>query len=445
LTSEAARGRARRTASSALGLTLAIAALACAALPSAAVAAWGAPFVLAPPGTRDTLPAQIAFARNGAAAVVFTTQDEDQPALSTAFVTLRSASRQVEVPRRIPGAQLALAETFAGRSLELLTGAGRAGGACCSVVSLIRLGPRGAFGRAQTVVGGLAGATLGALVNVAGGRLLVAVATEAGLWVAQSPSGDRLVSSRLLTAPSATPELLAATVAGRVTFVAWSAAGAPPGPGPRTISLATGAPSAPPGPGRTAVLASVGHRIDELALAPRGRTATAAWIESWFDPSGHYQSQLRVADLTARHRVQTVSLPGLPASGLAFAGDAAGDQAAAWKACDATGACTLDAATRPAGGAFSSPVALGAVDASQAPAVSVAPGGSALVAWVQSGSPLAAIASTSGAGFGPPAVLSPTVYAADITVAFGPAGKAIAAWSDAAPAPSVAGAVYRPG
>ncbi len=424
---------------------LALALVALAAGAPAAWAGWGAPFRFAAPGSSDTLPAQIGYSSSGAAAVAFGVQDADNPATSAAQVTVRTAQRRVGTPKLIPGAQQVLGLSFDGSSLELLTGTSPAGEACCSSAQAVSLNARGAFGAPRTLVGGLAGATLGALLTLPDGRMLAAVATGLGVWVVQSVSANRFAGPHKLTSPAVSPESLVATnLGGNNTAVAWTAVSGSPGEAvARSIFLATGSAHSAPRRARTALTVPAGHGIDELGIAPGSSSPTAAWIESWYDRRGGYHAQVRAADLTAHPGARTLSPSGQLASGLAFAGDAAGDLAAAWKTCTSSGACTLYASVRRVGQRFGSPQSLGSIDPSQTPAATVSPGGDALVGWVRSGQPVAAERAHGAARFGADHVLSRTVYAADLAISFGPAHEAIAAWTQGTLAPSVVGVAYR--
>ncbi len=74
------------------------------------------------------------------------------------------------------------------------------------------------------------------------------------------------------------------------------------------------------GPSATRVLRSVpdGHRIDELDVARRGSSATAAWAESWYDARGDFHSQIRVADLGSHPSARSLSAVDGQASGTQF-------------------------------------------------------------------------------------------------------------------------------
>jgi hypothetical protein len=443
-------GRPRRTrlaglsalalALTALGLALAVLAVAS----PVAMAGWGAPFRFAQPGSLDTLPPSIAVSSAGAADVAFGIQDADDPADSEALVTARTAGGGVGAPLPIPGAQEVLGLTFDGSALELLTGTSLAGLECCSSAQAVSLNARGGFGRPRTLVPGLTGATLGQLLTLPSGGMLAVVATGLGVWVNGSARSNRFTSTHRLTSASVSPESVFATNlgAGR-TAVAWTALSGPAGETvARSIMLATGSEYSAPGHVHTALTVPAGHGIDGLGLAPGATVPSAAWIESWSDRHG-YHSQAKAADLTARPEISTLSLAGQLVSGLAFAGDRAGDLAAAWEACSSNGTCKLFASVRRVARPFTRPAALGLIDSSQTPAIAIAPNGQVLVGWVRSGHPVAAALAARSARFGAVHVLSSTIYAADLALAFGSTDTAIAAWTQGTLAPSVVGAAYR--
>jgi hypothetical protein len=85
----------------------------------------------------------------------------------------------------------------------------------------------------------------------------------------------------------------------------------------------------------------------------------------------------------------------------------------------------------------------GQVDPGQTPAVAVGPDGQAIVAWIRSGRPLAAVGSARSRRFGATRTLSSRAqFASDLTVGYGPRRTALAAWSQGTLNPSVVGAAY---
>jgi hypothetical protein len=418
--------------------------LACAGLAPGAQASWGRPFQFAPPGTLDVLAPQVAFSPTGAAAAAFGIQDVDTPGSGQAYLTVRSAQGGVGSARQVADASQILALAYDGSALELLTGTSPGSTlTCCSSAQAIQIGPGGVAARPRTVVAGLAGVTLGQLLTFADGQMLAAVATGRGVWVVQSPRANRFGAQHLLTGGGTMPETLAAApLGGENSIVAWSAAtGVAGAANPRTISYAEGSRTSAPHAVRSAVTVPTGHRIDELGVAARAGGATVAWVESWYDTSGAYHSQVEATDLGPHSMTRALSPPGRLASGLTFAGDVAGDSALTWESCTTGATCQAEIAVRPASGPFGPARALGAIDADQAPALSVGPHGQVLAGWIDAGRPFAAAQSRAGKGFGGAAKLSSTTYAADLTVGVGPHGQGLAAWTQGTLNPSVVGVV----
>ncbi len=411
----------------------------------AAHAAWSRPFAFAKPGTLDYLPPQLAFSANGGSAAGFGIEDVDTPGSSQALETSRTPGGAVGAPRQIGGARQILALAFDGPGLELLTGASPAGQTCCSSAQALTVGGRGRLGRARTVVSGLTGDTLGQLLRLADGRLLATVATERGVWVAQSSRAGAFAAPHRLSAAGQEPEsMTSAWLGGERTIVAWTAGTSVAGAsGARTIDIATGSRAGAPGHARAALTIAAGHEIDELGVARHGATETLAWIESWFDRQGVYHSEVRAVDLARRPRIRTLSAADRLASGLGFAADGAGDQGVAWESCTMNASCAVQSAVRSANGSFGGASDLGAGDAMASPAISVGPRGQVLVGWIRGGRPTASVGSARRGRFGAPAALSSSPSAADLTVAYGPAGQALAAWIQGTPNPSVVGASYR--
>jgi hypothetical protein len=429
-----------------LGLAAAgLAWLPSAGLPAAAQARWTAPFQFAAPGTLDLVGPVVAVSASGSGAAAFGLRDVDTPGSSRAYVTLRPAHGPPGKPIALPGAQQVLAAAYDGSSLELLTGAATASEVCCSSAQAVQVSPGGRVARARTLVGGLAGAAQGQLLTLKNGQMLAAVATERGVWVAQSARGTHFAGQHLLTRGGQMPETLAAAwLGGESTIVAWTTANGVAGvAAPRSISYAVGSRTRAPHSPKSAVTVRAGHRIDELSVAARhGGGATAAWIESWYDARGGYHSRVRAMDITPHAVVRDISPANRLASGLSFAGDVDGDQAAAWESCTAQASCQTQVARRPAKGQYRALRTLGAIDASQEPALAVGSHGQVLVGWVRGGKPVAATAASTGRSFGAPATLSSTTFALDLTVGFGPGRQALAAWTQGTLNPSVVGAAY---
>ena len=408
------------------------------AVAPAAEARWGRPFDLAAPQTLDVLPPELALSPDGGAGAAFGFQDVDVPGSSQGYLTLRAPGGALAGPQAVPAARQILDLAYDGRSLELLAGSSPSGQTCCTAVEAIPVGAGGASGAPRTLVGGLAGATLGRLVTLADGQMLAAVATERDVWVVQSSRGDQFGGQHLLTGAGQMPETLAATpLGGGASLVAWTAARG--GADPHSVLGATGTRRRAPHNARTLANVPLNHRIDQIGVARRGAKATVAWIESWYDPRGVYHSVVKAVDLTPGAHARTLSPASRLASGLELAGDAAGDQVAAWDSCTVDDACAADAAVRGRGGTFSPARSLGALDAAQPPALAVGPGGQAVVGWIDGGDPMAATQGSPGHGFGRPVVLSRAGYALDITVAAARGRQAMAAWSQGTLNPSVVG------
>ncbi|MGH2857481.1 MAG: hypothetical protein ACRDMJ_08340, partial [Solirubrobacteraceae bacterium] len=377
--------------SAAAALTLAVALSLTMSAPAAARVGWGRPFQLAPPGTLDVQPPQLAISSAGSAAAAFGIGDVDSPGSAQGYLTLRSASRKVAPAASIPGAAEILALAYDGRKLELLTGSDSSQQTCCSAARAVQIAPSGRIGRPRTLVGGLAGDATGQLLRLGDGRMLATIATASGVWVAQSTSGTRFAGSHRLTRAGQMPESMAAAwLGGDSTIVAWTAVRGVAGDStPGSVSYALGSRKHAPSSPRTAVRAPAGHRIDELGVAPSATGETVAWVESWYDARGGYHSVVRASDVGRGARARTLSPAGRLASGLTFAGDSAGDQALSWEECTFGDSCTVQAATRRAEGSFGPVRTLGSVDPSQAPALAIGPGGEAVVGLVRAGAPFA--------------------------------------------------------
>jgi hypothetical protein len=413
------------------------------AMPAPADAsAWGRPFRLTSPYSTDLTPATVAVASNGTAAVGFSAQNEDQPAVSQPYVAMRSSGGRVSSPRAVPGAQLVLDMAFSGSTLKLLTGISESGKTCCSAVQAVSLSG-GRLGRPQTLVGKLTGATAGTLTTLPSGRLLATIATDRGVWVTQTRPGSGFGATHRLTAGSATPWTVAASADARgQTVVMWTATHGQQGEvAPSQIVAAAGSESSAPKNARTVFTASSGRSIDELALASAGNAVSGGWVESWFD-RGAYRAQLVVSDLAANSRGRVYSVTGQAPSGLQIAGNGRGDQLVTWKLCGSSGACTAMAAVRRRGGQFGAAQSLGSIDPGQSPVAAVASDGDSLVGWIASGQALAAERTPAGSRLGPRRAISSTTYASNLALAFGPGRTALAAWTQGTLAPDVVGAAF---
>jgi hypothetical protein len=417
-----------------------------AALPQAAAASgWERAFRLAGPETLDITAPRLAIAASGTVAVAYSRYDQDSPAKSQAYLVLRSPQGRVTGPRAVAGAQEVLDLSYSRSTLGVLFGGSERGKVCCSYARVGSVSG-GGLGRTQTVVDGLAGFSLGRLIALGSGRLLAAVATERGVWAAQSDSQGRFGPTRHLSDKRRSPWSLAATVLPSAsTFIGWTqAAQQPGGPGPRSLTVAQGSASAGPRSGRTAFSVPAGHQLEEVALAPGRGTATAGWVESWFGSDRSYHSQAVVTDLAGRARGRAFPINGTVASGVTAAGDGSGENVVAWKACDRAAVCAVWAVFRRSGGRLSSPARLGSIDASQVPVAAIGARGRAVVGWVAGGHVLAAARGPSSHGFSAPQTVRTSSFAHDLTMAIAADGSIVAAWTEGTLHPSVVGAFFRP-
>ncbi len=414
------------------------------AQPPAVSAAWTRSFRLAGPEPADVSAPRLAVAASGSLAVSYSLYNEDVAASSQAYVVVRAPGGATGRPRAVPGAQQVLDLAYNRSTLELLTGGAPSGQGCCSYARAVSLGGR-RFGRPRTVVDGLTGFTLGRLIAAGSGHLLAAVATELGVWAAQSGGGDRFAPARRLSTAERSPWTLAATILPSArTFIGWTEADPQPGsPGPGSVMLAVGSISAVPQSSRTAFSVPRGHEVDELALAPGTSEPLLAWIESWFAADGSYRTQAVVADLGAHPRARPFPHPGMVISDIAASGDGSGENVVVWKACDQAASCSVWATFRRAGGQFASPSRLGSVDTAQAPAAAFGGGGRALVGWVDQGRVWAAERGRGDARFSASRSVAASNLSHDLTMGVTPDGSVIAVWTEGTLHPSVTGAYYR--
>jgi hypothetical protein len=410
----------------------------------AAAGQWGKPFRLAPQYSTDLTPAVLSMSSRGNAAAAFSVQNEDTPSVSSADLVIRAARGGVSEPFAVPRSQAVLDLAYDRSGLRLLTGTSESGNQCCSTVQTLSLLRNGRFGRPSTLVGKLVGATIGSLTPLPSGRLLATVASDRGVWVAQSSPGGGFGPTHRLTSAAAMPWIAAATADARGrTAVAWAETKGQQGEiAPNTVYAATGSETAVPARSHPAFTLAAGHAVDEIGLAPASSGATAAWVESWFDRRGSYHADVVVSDLASGSRRRVFSVSGEAASGLSVAGDPRGDQIVAWKSCARSGSCTVRTAVRRGGGAFGPAQRLGAIDPGQSPAAGLSPGGDALVGWIASGHVYAAAGRAGRGGLGPARTVSSTNYASNLALAFGGSGTALAAWTQGTLAPDVVGSVF---
>jgi hypothetical protein len=396
-------------------------------------AVWGRQVRIAGPEPDSIVGQQLAFSDAGTAALAFSSQSEQQPGQARAFSAVRS-TKGAFTRGSLSAAQLVLGLTFVHSNLYLLTGTAPSPRACCATVA-VRRGPRGA---AHAVITGLTGVSDGRLVALGSGELLAAIATQRGLWIAQSDRHGNFPEGSVRPMQfSGAPAGLAATVVGSGGgVVAWSDVQSSVQSEPRRILYAVGAPRSAPLTAHAAVSVPADKGIDELALAPARVGATVTWVESWVDASGTFHSVVMAHDLRHRAVVQ-VSPAGVLASGLSFAGDAAGDQVVAWDACSPTGTCSVQASIRPAGGRFGAAQTVSPSDPIEVPSAAISKTGKALVGWVRRGDVLAATRRLRARSFGPARTVSGAGDDYDVNVGFAPSGSALAAWTSNPDAPDL--------
>jgi len=360
--------------------------------------------------------------------------DVDSPATSNAFNLTRSSAGRISGPKRLSGAEQMLAVAWRDRTETVLTGSAERGQTCCSTARTSLASGRSA----HTIVTGLAGATDGRLIAF-GGRLLAVVGTERGVWAAQSDGRGRFAGTHKLTGSVVVNAIDAVAAPQNTTVTGWATNS------PNAIFIARGSTKAAPRSARRVITVPSGHTIDELALAParaHSGGATAVWVESWSDSRANFHSVVMTADLTRAPRRRQLSSSRELAAGLAVAGDAAGDQAVAWKRCTSRAACALRATLRPAGARYGSVENLSPVDASETPALAVSAHGETLLGWMLGGHVLAASARLGAKHLSGAHTVSSTTFATDPGLTFGPTTSALATWTQGTLAQSVMGAVY---
>ncbi len=395
---------------------------------------WQRPVQLAAPFALDVFGTRAAVSAQGTSAVGFGVTDVDVPEFSAAFTLTRSPGGRLTRPQQIAGAKQVLAVGWLGRNEIVLTGTADPDQTCCSSAGTSQPDGRGA----HTIVSALAGATDGRLVSVMG-RLLAVVGTERGVWAAQSDGRGRFGPTHQLTGSTVLGEIDAIATPLTGSVIGWAATDTP------AIWIARGSVKAAPQTARRVIRVPAGHAVDDFALAPAPASsggATALWIESWNDSAFTFHSVVMSADLTSSPRRRQLSSSRELAAGLAVGGDAAGDQAVAWKRCTTTGTCALRAVLRPIGRSFGSVQRLPEIDASEVPALAVSPTGETLLGWVQNGHVLATGAQPGATRLNRVHTVSTTNYATDLAVTFGPGTTALATWTQGTLNQAVMGAVY---
>jgi hypothetical protein len=426
-----------------------------AVLPAAA-GAWSRPVQIAPPTSISVLGPQAAASVTGAAAVSFNEVNLDAQATASSFLALAPPHGSFSAAHAVPGAQEVLAVAYAGTALELLTASAPPGQPCCTTVQTIRRGPRGGFGRRQTLVTDVGGGTTGQLVPLAGGRTLAVIAGPQRLWASEASAAGQFGAVRGLTPPGSGPAAVAATgTTDGGSTVAWTRGAA------QSVSVASAGPRATPSRSRTLLTLAPGHAIDGLQLAPRPDGLTMGWTDSWNDAAGNYHAQAMAADLAAAGgRLTTpraLSAPGELASGLVLSSDAVGAEVAAWDVCAPTSpACVLEGRVRPGEAAvpakhgkarkrvaargFGALAHLGPIDPGESPELAIAPASAPLLGWITGGRVALAIGRAGSVRTGPALGAARLVsggLADNLAVGVGPTGEAVAAWTQGSAAPVV--------
>ena len=255
--------------------------------------------------------------------------------------------------RPVASSREALDLAYNGKDLSLLTGAASGTQLCCSTARLVKV-QKGKPGQ-RVITTKLVGSAVGHLLPLPKGRLLSAIATTEGVWVElASPKGKPAPARMLTPKPRGAADAVGDVAQGQPDARRLDRrSGAAGDRRPRLGSWSPRArpTRAPHGP-HVALRVAAGHQIDELALG-RGRSgATAAWVESFYDAAGLLHSQVSVADLTRSPRAKTFAIAGQLASGVSLASNAAGAQLLAWKVCDVSGSCSVEAVTRDSGKRF---------------------------------------------------------------------------------------------
>ena len=384
----------------AVGLSFTVTVAVVASSPAAAHAAsWSPSFAVAGAGSLDAATPLLAIAPTGAAAFGLGSFDPDVAGSQRAQLVLRRTSGSLARARTLPGAAQVLALAYSGSRLTILEGTTSGEQDCCSAVATATVSAGGTIGARHTLVSGLAGETTGSLLPLTNGRMIAVVATDRGVWTAQSSKTGSFPAARQIASRHQQPTAVSATsLGGLQAAVAWtSVTGTLTTAAPRTIDVATGTPTSTPGRGRPTITVASGHRVDEVAIAGHGSRRTLAFTESWYDSHGGYHSQVEVADLGAKTpRPHALSSSSRIASGLQLVADAAGDESIAWSACAVGGACTVQAAGRPAGAGFGSIKTLGPDDGTAPPSLAISPSGQVVAGWIHGGAPVASV------GFGAP-------------------------------------------
>jgi hypothetical protein len=421
---------------------------------------------LVAPVDADLLPPTIAISPTGSVAIGYGVTSENAPQDASAELiagTVRqrgALGARLGKPEQVPSAQRVLAVGTLGGQLELLTGDGDGGSLtgdpaatgvqCCTEMDAQGRIAGGLYTAGQALVSGLDGGGSATLVPEPSGALAI-LASGNGIWTAYGSNHKASfgATSQLAAFSGQPPAVAAGTLAGGRALIVWTE--------PRTaLNVATKRQSvyyavAPaggaPGSRRLAFTVPAGYSVSQVAAARQGGVASIAWVESWFDITGRYHSQVYAADLHGRRAVAThaISPVGEIATQLSFAGGTSGPELLTWQACTPRATtCTAQAALRPRGAAWRRAVRLGAIGPSDAPVAAMTSRGTALVGWVDAGGVKLASAPAGTTRFSARR-LDRSTTAAHLTLATGPRGDAAAVWTDGLARQSLRAAFYRPG
>ncbi len=346
---------------------------------------WSRPTRIAGPESEAIAGPQLEFSSAGAAAIAFAVQNEQLHGQSRALLGSSTPPGRWQA-QAVRGAQAVLGTAFSrSGTLWLLTGTAPSPRACCATVSIRRR----SGGASHALVTGLTGTTDGGLVALPNGALMAAIATQRGLWVAQSDRHGTFATgsvSQLQLRPAHRPT----STRLRSRAAVERSRGRSPGRPGRARRTGSFTPPGRRGPRpRIRTWRCAGARADTAstssALAPANQGATLAWVESWYDARGVPLGR-EVARCRRRGVVARSPRPFELASDLAFAGNRAGDQVIA---CDGVlGDGDLRRCRRRAAGgrALRRPALRSAPSTrSQAVAAAISAHGEALVGWIADG------------------------------------------------------------
>lgn len=385
---------------------------------------------LAGPVKLDATPLQAAFSPGGQVAVGLGFVDPDRPSGASASVAVIPAAGRPVRTRGVPHTREVLDVAYLGGTLQILGGTSGGGLACCTQIQTLTLGSHG-FSAARPLIRDLQGDSSGRLIASGSGSLAV-FASSMGVWAARAGHDGRFGSAHQLTAGASSPEsLLAATLHGGRSLVAFAQTPLVPGsqPAPPTVMVSRGsAAGLPPRPAAVARFAT-GTVIGPLALAPNPSSPVLGWTEDATDGSGDNSSAAVLANVGAPPlRTRTFAISGEVASGLTGAANGTGDELFAWESCDTVPVCHVLAVSRPPRGRFGTARTLGTIDAATEPAVAVGDHGAAVIAWVTGGRIYVSRRGSSSRHFSAPVRLAGPGPVTGLHVIAGPSGRMLAVW-----------------